>query len=96
MGLIAAALIRGDEQEAKEIIASNTDLDEKEIDELVRSVKTKADQVGKDIQRKADQAREYAAGILWLMLISYIVALIASIIGARYGARKLASSVQHV
>ncbi|SDX15676.1 hypothetical protein SAMN05421882_10738 [Nitrosomonas communis] len=94
LGLIATALIRGDEQEAKEIIASSTDLDEKEIDELVRSVKTKADKVGKDIQRKADQAREYAAGILWLMLISYIVALIAIIFGARYGTKKLASSVQ--
>ncbi|SFN23389.1 hypothetical protein [Nitrosomonas communis] len=94
LGLIAGALIRGDEKEAKEIITSNTNLDEKEVNELISSVKTKADKVGKDIQRKADQAREYAAGILWLMVISYIVALIASIYGARYGARKLASSVQ--
>ncbi|WP_144412885.1 MULTISPECIES: hypothetical protein [Nitrosomonas] len=94
LGLIATALIRGDEQEAKEIIASNTDLDEKEIDELVSSVKTKADKIGKDIQRKADEARGYAAGILWLMFLSYIVALIAIIFGARYGAKKLASSIQ--
>ncbi|SFN04670.1 hypothetical protein [Nitrosomonas communis] len=94
LGLIATALIRGDEKEAKEIIASNTDLDEKEIDELISSVKAKADRIGEDIQRKADKARGYAAGILWLMFISYVVALIASIIGARYGARKLASSVQ--
>ncbi|AKH38844.1 MULTISPECIES: hypothetical protein [Nitrosomonas] len=96
LGLIATALIRGDEQQAKEIIASNTDLDEKEVDELVSSVKTKADKIGKDIQRKADEAREYAAGILWLMFISYIVALIASILGARYGAKKLASSVHSI
>ncbi|WP_139225238.1 hypothetical protein [Nitrosomonas sp. Nm34] len=94
LGLIATALIRGDEQEAKEIMASNTDLDEKEIDELVGSVKTKAEKIGKDIQRKADEARGYAAGILWLMFLSYIVALIAIIFGARYGAKKLASSVQ--
>jgi hypothetical protein len=94
LGLIATALIRGDEQEAKEIIASNTDLNEKEIDELVSSVKTKADKIGKDIQRKADEARGYAAGILWLMFLSYVVALIAIIYGARYGAKKLASSIQ--
>jgi hypothetical protein len=96
LGLIATALIRGDEQQAKEIIASNTNLDEKEVDELVSSVKTKADRIGKDIQEKADEAREYAAGILWLMFISYIVALIASILGARYGAKKLASSVHSI
>jgi len=96
LSLIATALIQGDEKQAKEILATNTDLDEREVDELISSVKTKADKIAKDIERKADEAREYAAGILWLMFISYLVALIASIYGARYGAQKLASSTSSV
>ena len=91
LGLIASALVRGDEKQAKELLASNTGLDEKKIDELVGSVKAKANELGKDIERKAEEAKEYTAVILWLMLIAYVVALIASIYGAKYGARKLAS-----
>jgi hypothetical protein len=88
LGLIVSALVRGDEEQAKELIASNTELTEKQVDELISSVKTKARKLGDDIEEKANEVREYASGILWLTFISYIVALFASIFGARFGARE--------
>lgn len=91
--LMAFALIQGDEKQAKEIIASSTELDEKQVDELVNSVKTKADKIGKDIEKKANEVRQYASGILWLTFISYIVALFASIFGARWGSKKLSHPI---
>lgn len=91
--LMAFALIQGDEKQAKEIIASSTELDEKQVDELVNSVKTKADKIGKDIEKKANEVRQYASGILWLTFISYIVALFASILGARWGSKELSHSI---
>ncbi len=89
LGLIAFALIQGDVKRAKELFASNTELDEKQVDELINSVKDKAEKLGNEIEKKANEARQYASGILWLIFISYIVALIASIFGARCGVRDL-------
>ncbi|SOD22961.1 hypothetical protein [Nitrosomonas ureae] len=90
---IAIALIQGNEKHAKELITSNTSLEEKEVEELINSLKKQSQKIGEDIRRQADEAREYTAGILWLMLISYLVALIASIFGARYGVNKFAASI---
>jgi len=96
LSLIAVALIQGDVKQARELFASNTELDEKQIDELLNSVKQRAEKLGNEIEKKANEARQYASGILWLIFISYIVALIASIYGARWGARHFRSSaVQH-
>lgn len=88
---IAIALVQGDENHAKDLITSNTDLDQKQVDELIGSLINQARKIGEDIRRQAEEAREYAAAILWLMLLSYIVALIASITGAKYGVSKLAA-----
>ncbi len=88
MSLIVSALVQGDEKQAKELIASNTALNEKQVDELINSVKTKAKELSQDIEAKANEVRQYASGILWLVFISYIVALFASIFGARYGAKE--------
>lgn len=88
---IAIALVQGDEKYAKDLITSNTDLDQKQVDELIGSLKNQARKIGEDVRRQAEEAREYAAAILWLMLLSYIVALIASITGAKYGVSKLAA-----
>ena len=94
--MMAVALVQGEEEQAKEIIASNTELDEKQVNELINSVKDKADKVGKEIEKKANEARQYASAILWLIFISYIVALLACIYGARYGTKEFKSTVlQH-
>ena len=85
---IAVALVQGDEKQAKEILTSNTDLEERQIDELISSLKNQAQKIGDDLRRQADEAREYAAGILWLMLFSYLVALFGSILGAKYGVKE--------
>lgn len=89
---IALALVQGNEKHAKELLVSNTDLQEKQIDDLISSAKNQAHKIGEDIRSQADEARKYAAGILWVMLISYLVALIASIIGARYGVKEFTTS----
>ncbi len=88
MGLIVSALVQGDVKQAKELVASNSELNEKQVDELINSVKTKAQELSREIEVKANEVREYASGILWLIFISYIVALFASIFGARYGAKE--------
>ncbi|MXS82736.1 hypothetical protein ABD07_06430 [Nitrosomonas oligotropha] len=89
-------MVQGDVKQAKELIASNTELDEKQVNELINSVKDKAEKLGNEIEKKANEIRQYASAILWLIFISYIVALIAIIFGARCGARELSLPIlQH-
>lgn len=90
---IAISLIQGNEKHAKELVTSNTALEDREVDELISSLKNQSQKIAEDVHRQADEAREYAAGILWLMLISYFVALFASIFGARYGVKQFAASI---
>ncbi|AEJ01641.1 hypothetical protein Nit79A3_1836 [Nitrosomonas sp. Is79A3] len=96
MSLIAIYLVQGDVTQAKELIASNTELDEKQVDELINSVKDKAEKLGNEIEKKANEVKQYASGILWLIFISYIIALIAIIFGAKCSVRELSLPiVQH-
>ncbi len=96
LSLIATALIQGDVKQAKELIASTTELDEKQVDKLINSVKDKAEKLGNEIEKKANEARKYASAVLWLIFISYIIALIASVYGARLGMKGYNTSIlQH-
>ena len=96
MSSITVALVQGDVKQAKELIASNTELDEKQVDEIINSVKDKAKRLGNEFEQKANEARKYASALIWLVFFSYVIALIASVVGARFGTKYLNSSLlQH-
>lgn len=80
---IAIALIQGDEKHAKEIITSNFDINIAEVDTLIRTFKQKSDQVAKKLEVKINEAKDYAAGVLWVIFLSYLIGLVACISGAQ-------------
>ncbi|PSJ16370.1 YrzE family protein [Nitrosomonas supralitoralis] len=84
---IAIALIQGDEKHAKEVITSNFDINNAEVDTLIRTFKQKADQVAKKLEVKINEAKDYAAGVLWVIFLSYLIGLVACISGAQLALR---------
>lgn len=84
---IAIALIQDDEKHAKEIITSNFDINNAEVDTLIRTFKQKADQVTKKLEVKINEAKDYAAGLLWVIFLSYLIGLAACIGGAQLAMR---------
>lgn len=83
----AIALIQGDEKQAKEILSSHLDIDEAELNKVIRKVQEKAEVVADEMKEKAEKAKEYATGALWAIILSYLAALLACIGGAHLGTR---------
>lgn len=84
---VALALIQGDEKRAKGIVTSHFDIDEAEVDKLIKTAKQKAEQAAKELEKKMDEAKDYAAGLLWVIFLSYLIGLIACISGAQLAMR---------
>ena len=82
---VANALINGNTEQAKNIIAGSTALTDAEIDQLVNTAKAKSDQIANDLKQRADKAEDYLAGLLWIVFISSAAALLASIFGGWSG-----------
>lgn len=87
LALTAVALIQGDKERAKEILSSHIDIDEAEIDTIIQNVQERAIKAGKELKAKAEDAKEYAAGVLWIVFISYLFGLIAAVLGAQMAMR---------
>lgn len=83
----AIALIQGDTDRAKEILSNHIDIDEAEIEKVIQIVQEKANKVGKELKAKAESAKEYASGVLWVIFVSYLLGLFASIFGAQMAMR---------
>lgn len=84
---VAMALVQGDEKRAKGIITNHYDIDEAEIDKLIKAAKQQAEQTAKELEKKMDEAKDYAAGLLWVIFLSYLIGLIACISGAQLAMR---------
>ena len=84
---VALALIQGDEKRAKGIVTSHFDIDEAEVDKLIKAAKQKAEQAAKELEKKMNEAKDYAAGLLWVIFLSYLIGLIACISGAQLAMR---------
>lgn len=83
----AIALIQGNEKQAKEILSSHLDIDEAELNKVIKKVQEKAEVVADEMKEKAEKAKEYATGALWAIILSYLAALLACIGGAHLGTR---------
>ncbi|MCE7915313.1 MAG: hypothetical protein DYH15_11710 [Nitrosomonas sp. PRO4] len=84
---VALALIQGDEKRAKGIITSHFDIEEAEVDKLVNTAKQKAEQAAKELEKRMNEAKDYAAGLLWVIFLSYLIGLLACIGGAQLAMR---------
>lgn len=84
----AIALIQGDKSQAKEILSSHLDIDEAELDKAISKVQQKAEKVADELKEKAEQAKQYATSVLWVIILSYLAGLLACIGGARLSANR--------
>jgi len=84
---VALALIQGDEKRAKGIITSHFDIEEAEVDKLIKAAKQKAEQAAKELEKRMNEAKDYAAGLLWVIFLSYLIGLLACIGGAQLAMR---------
>jgi hypothetical protein len=82
---ISGSLARGNTEEARQALASNTSLSQTDVDRIVStlSVKTK---------EAAETTAKVSAGALWLIFLAGLVGLVASMLGGSAGARRLVTS----
>ncbi|MCC7090876.1 MAG: hypothetical protein IT524_02780, partial [Nitrosomonas sp.] len=84
---VALALIQGDEKRAKGIITSHFDIDEAEVDKLIQAAQQNFEQATEELEKKMNEAKDYAAGLLWIIFLSYLIGLLACICGAQLAMR---------
>lgn len=88
---IGIALVRGDTEGAKSILALNTNLSEQEIDSVIDGVAERADQAVENAKRElaqaADAASAYTQAVIWAAFASGALGLVVSIVGGMLGAR---------
>lgn len=83
----AIALIQGNEKQAKEILSSHLDINEAELNKIIQKIQEKAEIAADEMKEKTEKAKEYATGVLWVIILSYLAALLACIGGAHLGTR---------
>lgn len=88
---IGVALVKGDTEGAKSILALKTSLSREEIDAVIDGVSDKADRAIAEAQdkitRAADKAADYAQAFIWAAFVSGALGLVVSIVGGMLGAR---------
>ncbi len=90
LSVIASALIRGDETQAKNILAGSTQLAESDIDQIIMATRERATEVAKTVEKNAEKVKEYASATLWIVFVSSAAALLAAIVGGLLGAASVA------
>lgn len=87
---VSMQLIAGDVQGAKDVMATNTNLSTRQINDIVSGVN---DDVSRTVQRYQEQAAEaveaastYAQGVLWTAFVAAAMGLAVSILGGYLGA----------
>lgn len=92
---IAARLIAGDTQGARNVLASQTGLSPAEVDQIMAGLSVQANQYRNDLRQAADASAEYSAALLWVVFISSGVGLIMAILGGRLGAAQVGRVYRH-
>ncbi|QDV04846.1 hypothetical protein Poly30_03400 [Planctomycetes bacterium Poly30] len=86
---VAMALITGDADRAKIIIASRTSLTESEVNAIVagaeKKMSARIESVVTEAKEMAETAAGYGEAVLWTAFIAAMVALLAAILGAKLG-----------
>jgi hypothetical protein len=86
MAAVAAALINGNTDNAKALLAANTSMSQAEVDQTLQGLSAQVDKYKADIQAAADTAARYAASAMWIVFLSSLIALVAAAVGGWLGA----------
>jgi hypothetical protein len=86
MAAVAAALINGNTDNAKALLAANTSMSPAEIDQTLQGLSAQVDKYKGEMQSAADTATRYTASAMWIVFLSGLIALIAAAVGGWLGA----------
>ena len=86
MAAVASALMKGDTENAKALLAANTSLSQAEIDQALQSVAAQVDRYKAEAQEAANRASRYTSIAMWIVFFSGLLALVAAAFGGWLGA----------
>lgn len=82
---VATYLLLGNTDAAKNQLALNTDLSTDDINKIMDNLNAKVDQYKQNIKEYADDVSGYIAAVLWVVLVSNLLSLLAAIGGGWLG-----------
>jgi hypothetical protein len=86
MAAVATALMKGNTENAKALLAANTSMSQTDIDQTLQDLSAQVDKYKADVQAAADAAARYTATAMWIIFFSSLIALVAAAIGGWLGA----------
>ena len=86
MAAVATALMKGNTENAKALLAANTSMSQADIDQTLQDLSAQVDKYKADVQAIADAAARYTATAMWIIFLSSLIALVAAAIGGWLGA----------
>ena len=86
MAAVATALMKGNTENAKALLAADTSMSQAEIDQTLQGLSAQVDKYRADVQASADAAARYTATAMWIIFASSLIALVAAAIGGWLGA----------
>lgn len=86
MAAVASALLKGQTETAKALLAANTSMSQAEIDQTLQSLAAQVEKSKADIKAAADAAARYSAAAMWIIFLSSLIALVMAAIGGWLGA----------
>jgi hypothetical protein len=89
MAAVAGALIKGNVDNAKTLLAANTSMSQSEIEQTLQGISAQIDKYKAEIQAAADKSARYISMMMWTIFFSHLLALIAAAIGGWLGAGQI-------
>jgi len=86
MAAVATALMKGNTENAKALLATNTSMSQADIDQTLQGLSAQIDKYKADVQAAADAAARYTASAMWIIFLSSLIALVAAAVGGWLGA----------
>ena len=86
MTSVATALMKGNTDNAKALLAANTSMSQAEIDQTIQGLSAQVDKYKAEVQAAADTAARYTASAMWVIFLSSFIALVAAAVGGWLGA----------
>jgi hypothetical protein len=86
MAAVATALMKGNTENAKALLAANASMSQADIDQTLQDLSAQVDKYKAEVQAAADAAARYTATAMWIIFFSSLIALVAAAIGGWLGA----------
>jgi hypothetical protein len=86
MAAVATALIKGQPDNAKALLAANTSMSQAQVDQTLQSVSADVEKFKANAKAAADAAARYTAAAMCIAFVSALLALIAAALGGWLGA----------